>query len=88
MKDSRFCSFKSKNNCKASINIVGADYVSTMEETLFGAFHNALDWREQEMIEYPTNSLMSFTSAAMTQAPSFKLVPPPLGFVFVNKRPY
>ena len=40
---------------------------------LIGAFHNALDWREQEMIEYPTNSLMSFTSAAMTQAPSFKL---------------
>lgn len=56
---------------------------------LIGAFHNALDWREQEMIEYPTNSLMSFTSAAMTQAPSFKLVtPPPLGFVFVNKRPH
>lgn len=44
---------------------------------LIGAFHNALDWREQEMIEYPTNSLMSFTSAAMTQAPSFKLVTPP-----------
>lgn len=44
---------------------------------LIGAFHNALDWREQEMIEYTTNSLMSFTSAAMTQAPSFKLVPPP-----------
>lgn len=32
---------------------------------LIGAFHNALDWREQEMIEYTTNSLMSFASASM-----------------------
>ena len=51
---------------------------------LIGAFHNALDWREQEMIEYPTNSLMSFTSAAMTQAPSFKLETPPPSDLFLS----
>lgn len=51
---------------------------------LIGAFHNALDWREQEMIEYPTNSLMSFTSAAMTRAPSFKLVTPPPSDLFLS----